>query len=48
MVEIVWLSRGGSRGVEHRGWAQDGAGVGVLKGCGAQRLAANPAVPVGR
>ena len=48
MVEMVWLSRGGSRGVEHRGWAQDGAGVGVLKGCGAQRLAANPAVPVGR
>jgi hypothetical protein len=31
MVEIVWLSRGGSRGVEHHGCAQDGAGVGVLK-----------------
>jgi hypothetical protein len=37
---MVWLSRRGSRSIEHIGSAHDEAGVAALKAAATQRLAA--------
>jgi hypothetical protein len=39
-VQIVWSSRGGSRGIEHIGSAHDDAGLELLRAAARQRMVA--------